>query len=75
MVNYYSRLIKSLGGETKGRWEFAVCVATPQGEVRETTIKSPRVFTSTPSNKVIKGYPLESLQKDPPIRKIHFRDD
>lgn len=65
MVRYYSQLIKSLGDEIKGRWEFAVCIATPNGDVMETTIISPRTFTSVPSRIMVEGYPLESLQKDP----------
>ncbi len=48
-----------------GRWEFGVCVADPDGRVWETTIISPRIFTSTRSSKVVVGYPLESLQIDP----------
>ena len=65
MIEYYSRLVKELGGKTKGRWEFAICVATPEGIYEETTIISPRVFTSIPSEQISEGYPLESLQKDP----------
>lgn len=68
-LDYYSDLIESLGGETRGRWEFAVCVATPEGDVKETIIISPRVFTSEPGEKVVAGYPLESLQKDPKTGK------
>ncbi|MBN1169023.1 hypothetical protein JXA63_03985 [Candidatus Woesebacteria bacterium] len=69
ILKYYSDLIGSLGQEVNGRWEFAVCVADQDGIISETTILSPRVFTSVPSNKVIEGYPLESLQKDPETGK------
>ncbi len=69
MIEYYSGLIENLGGETSGRWEFAVCIASPNGNINETTIISPRIFTSTPSRKVIKGYPLNSLQKNPETGK------
>ena len=69
MLTYYLDLIANLGGEIKGRWEFAVCIATPSGEFKETTIVSPRTFTSTPGSKITEGYPLESLQKDPKTGK------
>ncbi|MFH0857622.1 MAG: non-canonical purine NTP pyrophosphatase [Candidatus Magasanikbacteria bacterium] len=65
MLEYYSALIEKLGGKTPGHWEFAICVATPSGEYRETTIISPRIFVSTPSQKIVQGYPLESIQIDP----------
>lgn len=64
VLQHYSHLIEGLGGETNGRWEFAVCIATSEGDAYETTIVSPRIFVSTASPKVIPGYPLESLQID-----------
>lgn len=65
MIEYYSKLIESLGGKTEGYWEFGICIATPQGEYRETTIKSPRTFVSTQTTNRQAGYPLESIQIDP----------
>ena len=62
---YYQKLIATLGDRINGRWEFAICVAWPDGKMRETTIISPRIFVSHKSEKVIDGYPLESLQIDP----------
>ncbi len=65
LLTYYAGLIRKFGEQTTGRWEFAICVATPDGVVHETTIVSPRTFTSVPSSKIIDGYPLESIQIDP----------
>jgi len=65
MLEYYSKLIKELGNKTTGRWEFAVCVAQPNGVYQETTVISPRIFVSTPSTTMVPGYPLESIQIDP----------
>ena len=65
MIEYYSKLIDSLGGKANGYWEFGICIATPNGEYRETTIKSPRTFVSTPTTNIQAGYPLESIQIDP----------
>jgi len=69
MLEYYSALIKKFGDQITGRWEFAICVATQNGEYREITIISPRIFVSTPSQKIVQGYPLESIQIDPKTGK------
>ncbi len=65
VLRYYSTLVKRFGERTTGRWEFGICVATPDGEYKETTILSPRIFTSAPSAVLVPGYPLESIQIDP----------
>ena len=65
MIEYYSKLIDSLGGKAEGYWEFGICIATPEGNYKETTIKSPRNFVSTPTTNRQAGYPLESIQVDP----------
>ena len=64
LLDYYSGLIDRLGGTT-GRWEFACCLADSTGVVAETLIESPRLFVSRQSQKVIPGFPLDSLQIDP----------
>lgn len=69
MIEYYSKLIESLGGKAEGYWEFGICIATPEGSYRETTIKSPRTFVSTPTTNRQAGYPLESIQIDPATGK------
>lgn len=58
-------LITSLGGKATGYWEYGVCIANPDGEFWELTLKTPRVFTSAPSQRIVSGYPLESIQIDP----------
>jgi len=65
LTDHYQKLISRLGDTIKGRWEFAVCIARPDGSTEETTIISPRVFVSKKSKKNVQGYPLESLQIDP----------
>lgn len=65
MIEYYSKLIESLGGKAEGYWEFGICIATPEGNYKETTIKSPRTFVSIPTTNRQAGYPLESIQIDP----------
>jgi 8-oxo-dGTP diphosphatase len=65
MLEHYSKLIEELGGKVNGYWEFAICIANPQGEYEETVIKSPRIFVSKPSKVMVEGYPLESIQIEP----------
>jgi inosine/xanthosine triphosphate pyrophosphatase family protein len=65
MLAYYIDLINAHGGEIGGYWDFAICIAGPDGAVVETTIKSPRRFTGKRSPEVVEGYPLESIQIDP----------
>ncbi len=65
MVSYYTQLIASQGGSMVGYWEFGIAIARPDGKMAETTIKFPRQFTATPSQQVVEGYPLESIQVDP----------
>jgi len=62
-------LIKSLGGKTTGYWEYGVCIAQPDGKIFEMTLKTPRIFTSKKSEKIVSGYPLESIQIDPETGK------
>lgn len=62
---HYASLVARLGGKAKGRWEFGICLAWPDGRMRETVIVSPRVFTAAPCAAAVPGYPLESLQIDP----------
>lgn len=69
LLAYYAGLIAGLGGKARGHWEFAVCIATPTGQVFETTLIQPRGFVSKPSPKIVTGYPMESLQIDPTTRR------
>lgn len=65
MREYYSQLIEELGGKIGGYWEFGICIATPEGKIWKTTIKSPRIFVSKICEKSIDAYPLESIQIEP----------
>lgn len=65
LLAYYSLLIKKLGDRVNGYWEFGICLAYPDGTTKEIIVKSSRIFVSHPSSKIIKGYPLDSIQLDP----------
>ncbi len=69
LLEHAIALVTSLGGKTTGYWEYGICVANPLGHIFETTIKTPRVFTDKPSQKIVQGYPLESIQIDPETNK------
>lgn len=64
LLDHYQQVIRSLGGRIGGYWDFGVCVAQSDGRVWETIIRSHRIFTGERSQKMILGYPLESLQID-----------
>jgi XTP/dITP diphosphohydrolase len=65
MLEYYPRLIRSLGSRVKAYWEYGVALARPDGECVSTTFTTPRIFVDTPSVHGMGDYPLESLQIDP----------
>jgi 8-oxo-dGTP diphosphatase len=69
LLAHYVALVRRYGKTMTGRWEFAICIATPKRECTETTIVSPRIFTSVPSPKTVVGYPLEAMQIDPATGK------
>ena len=68
LLEYFTALVREFAdkkGQLKGHWDSAVCVATPEGKVFETTLLSPRIFVSKPCQQMTPGYPLESIQIDP----------
>jgi 8-oxo-dGTP diphosphatase len=69
LLEHCISLIELLGGKATGYWEYGICIAKPNGEFFEMTLKTPRIFTSEKSEKTILGYPLESIQIDPKTGK------
>lgn len=65
MLEYYSELIESLGGDIGGHWEYAFVLAKPSGELKESILLSPRRFVSVVSLNRVEDYPLEAIQIDP----------
>ncbi len=65
LLDYYRRLIASLGEAVRGYWLFALVLACPEGPLFERSLRSPRLFVARPSPHRLEGYPLESLQIDP----------
>jgi XTP/dITP diphosphohydrolase len=69
MVESYKELVSSHGEQMKGYWEFGVSIAKPDGTSVEDSIISPRLFVAKASDKIVPGYPLESIQIDPETGK------
>lgn len=65
LLDHGAMLVESLGGNVTGYWEYGICIADSNGKVSETTLRTPRIFTSKRSEKSVPGYPLESIQIDP----------
>ena len=65
LLEYYSKLIKRLGDQIGGCYRYGVCVARPDSKTWTTTIESRRTFTAKAYNKIVNGYPIESLSIDP----------
>ena len=65
VLEYYSKLIKSLGKNNGGAFRYGVCAATAKGKIWTTQIPSKRVFTAIPCQERVNGYPIESLSIDP----------
>jgi inosine/xanthosine triphosphate pyrophosphatase family protein len=65
MLDSYAALAASMGDRIEGCWRYAFALAWPDGRKVSFTHDTPRIFVSKPSNKVVEGFPLESLQIDP----------
>lgn len=65
LLDHYTTLIASMGDELQGYWRYAFALAWPNGKAVSFTRDSPRTFVNKPSVRIVKGYPLESLQIDP----------
>ena len=74
MREYYIKLIARLGGTARVSWDFAVCVATPDGKLQETVIKQYAELSSTPCIETLPGYPLDSLLVNPFTSKYVAQD-
>lgn len=69
MLDAYAALAASMGDRIKGYWRYAFALAWPDGKKVSFTHDTPRIFVSKPSEKIVEGFPLESLQIDPTSNK------
>lgn len=69
MIRYYQNLIASVGGKTIGYYVKGLAIITEKG-LKTTEIKEDEfILTSIVSNKIHKGYPLDSLSIDKKTNK------
>jgi len=69
MLDSYVALVASMGDRIKAYWRYAFALAWPDGRRVSFTHDTPRIFVSKPSDKIVEGFPLESLQIDPDSKK------
>ena len=70
VLDYYVALVRKMGdAQATGRWDFGLCLASPDGNHVETTVSSMRVFSAEVSSVMEEGYPLESIQIDPESKR------
>lgn len=69
MLMYYTELATSMGDRLRAYWRYAFALAWPDGRKISFTHDTPRIFVSQPSEKIVEGFPLESLQINPENNK------
>lgn len=69
VLDSYVALVASIGDKIHGYWRYAFALAWPDGRQASFTHDTARIFVSKPSDKVVEGFPLESLQIDPHSNK------
>ena len=69
MVDSYAAFVRQRGEQLEGWWEYGLSIANASGDSVEDSIISPRLFVAKQSDKVVAGYPLESIQIDPETGK------
>lgn len=65
LIEHYSKLVDQLGGRADAYWRYAFALAWPNSKCTSFVHDSPRIFVSKPSEKIVTGYPTESLLLDP----------
>jgi len=71
ILAYYARELDRIGGQTVGRWEVGLALATPGGKTFSHAFNLQTRFTSARSTALISGEPLSSLMTDPTTGKYY----
>lgn len=64
IIDFYSKEIEEIGGNTDGAFNIAITVIDNKGETHTKTTKHERYFVSKPCFERTKGYPMNSLIYD-----------
>jgi len=65
LIDHYIKLLSTVNGESSGRWQVAIALATTDGLVEHRCYAIEALFTATPSAVRIDGAPISSLMMDP----------
>ena len=65
MLDYYTRELGRVGGESKGKWITAIALAISPDKTFSETFSRPTFLTARRSLTLIPGAPLSSIQMDP----------
>ena len=75
LIDHYVKALMAVGGESSGRWQVAIALATPDGLVEHRLYAIEALFTATPSTVRIDGAPISSLMMDRGEPDLLFGDD
>ncbi|SEM90097.1 non-canonical purine NTP pyrophosphatase [Lihuaxuella thermophila] len=64
MIEYYSRQLEKIGGESKGKWVSGIAFVWGENLIRQDELVEERYFVSKPSKVIKEGFPLASLAID-----------
>ena len=64
LIEHYTEALMAVGGESSGRWQVAIALATPDGLVEHRLYAIEAIFTALPSPVRIDGAPISSLMMD-----------
>jgi inosine/xanthosine triphosphate pyrophosphatase family protein len=71
MLDYYTRELGRIGGESKGRWITAIALAISPDKILSETFSRSTFLTARRSRTLIPGAPLGSIQMDPTSGKFY----
>jgi hypothetical protein len=73
LIDHYIKALMAVDGESSGRWQVAIALATPDGLIEDRLYAIEAVFTATPSPVRIAGAPLSSLMMDA-LSRIYYSE-
>lgn len=76
MIDYYGKLITSLGGQAKARYRNAICFIIDENNIYtydgDSIASRPFILSNKVHKKRIEGFPLDSLSIDPETGKYYY---
>lgn len=69
LLDCYIKMIENVGGQSDAHYNVGLCVIDENGKIFTKHFQPKRYFVSTPSKKMQKGVPLNSIAYDPETKK------